>query len=362
MANDALVRFVLEHNQRMSHDFLGPDNKLAREEYRVEHPTEVTFLKCMDGRLNAALMSNTPLGIIEPHRTIGGKFNLGVPYLMDAMRELVNYSIAMRRKLLVFVTYHYSKGDRHRGCRGFEYDTAAAIRYTNELRSQFDRVFGTRHQTVYAVQMGIETDDEAFILHGNKGEILDLSTIVTTSPHELRRRIEQLFPDMNEHYTRDIMPFVVGNIQHIAQVRASNRSIQQLDHKERILGIGRGFDWLHLVNEALLIGPYTFDIRPIIKAAAGILQKNLQEGRIPQDEGLLLLGSWRYRDESLEANGAREHAIYFADLAEQIICEEYPDLVPVMQRLVGTVNLRTRLFTPIEEPRQLGTVQLQVAA
>ena len=47
----------------------------------------------MDGRLNLALMTETPPGIVQPFRNIGGKFDLGWPYFGILMREWVDYAV-----------------------------------------------------------------------------------------------------------------------------------------------------------------------------------------------------------------------------------------------------------------------------
>src|SRR5258708_6668216 len=69
------VDFIIETNRQNSEEFVRQQHN--RWLYRKLHTTEIAALKCMDGRLNLSLMTETPLGIIQPYRNIGGKFHLG---------------------------------------------------------------------------------------------------------------------------------------------------------------------------------------------------------------------------------------------------------------------------------------------
>ncbi|MDX9707578.1 MAG: hypothetical protein RBT86_08365, partial [Azospira sp.] len=59
-----------------SAQFASPENWLARERYLARHPTAIAVLKCMDGRINIPVATQTPLGIIQPFRNLGGIFDL----------------------------------------------------------------------------------------------------------------------------------------------------------------------------------------------------------------------------------------------------------------------------------------------
>ena len=59
------------------------------------------------------------------------------------------------------------------------------------------------------------------------------------------------------------------------------------------LRLGRGFDSRHTPNLALIIGPYSPDLADPLRKAAGIIQSNMEAGRIPND-GFLLLASVPY--------------------------------------------------------------------
>ena len=72
---------------------------------------------------------------------------------------------------LPLVTYHFSKGDPHRGCAGHGYDTAAARAGAVSLVNQIERVFGASHACVYPIVVGIETDEDSLVLHGKDDQV-----------------------------------------------------------------------------------------------------------------------------------------------------------------------------------------------
>ena len=216
------IEFLLEHNRKQSTSFCSPDATLARRQYRSVHPTEIGALKCMDGRLHLPVITNTPLGIIQPFRNIGGKFDLGWPFFGESFKGWVDYAVNRGRDCIVFVTYHWSRGDIHRGCRGFNYDLEATKVFTAKLTSEIEEVFGVGHVVVYPIQLGIETDVDGLVFHG-KGNPLDLSNLEETSSNFLQKELRRLYPDMKVQMLEDLMPLLLGNIEHIAEIRASNR-------------------------------------------------------------------------------------------------------------------------------------------
>jgi hypothetical protein len=341
----SVVQFLTDRNKEQTKTYTGSDAVLWRRQYRAKYPTEIAALKCMDGRLNLALMTETPPGIIQPFRNIGGKFDLGWPFFGVLMREWVEYALSRGRDCIV--TYHYSKGDTHRGCKGFGYDTAAANAAAEALRGKFEDVFGSSHQIVYPIVVGIETDGDALVLHGTNGEKFDMFENVDMNEDDLMQKLGALYPDMRERFRRDLVPLLVGNQRHIKKVQAENRTILDSEHREQILGIGRGFDWLHLPNKALLVGPYSYDLRTPISTAASILLDNLKSGRIPKDEGVVIMTSAVYRSHGPERLLAIEKARSLATFALDAISKDVPELMPYLVPLVGTVDLHTRAFEPL---------------
>jgi len=343
-----IIRFLLSHNVEQSKRFCSPDESLWRIQYRAKHPTEIAALKCMDGRLNLSVMTKTPLGIIQPFRNIGGKFDIGWPFFGKLLQEWVGNSIAKGSDCVILVTYHFSHGDKHRGCRGFNYDTKAAERYTSELKRDIEDVFGKNHAVVYPIQVGIETDEDALILHGEKGEILNLSKVSSITDNELRVILQRLYPDMKQGMVENLLPLLAGNIEHIKEIRAAKRPVVALNHTEQVLAVGRGFDWLHLPNKALIIGPYSYNLAEPIATAGKILLENLRKGRVPRSEGLTLLASAVYREEEgPEQYLAAKKAESLARFSIETLAREVPGIIEHLDVLAGVVNLNTRSFTPI---------------
>jgi len=71
-----------------------------------------------------------------PFRNLGGMFDLGWPHLGEVLSHHVLRMTSTGRRVLILITYHWSKGNPLRGCAGFNYDTKAAIAHTREIRSQ----------------------------------------------------------------------------------------------------------------------------------------------------------------------------------------------------------------------------------
>lgn len=43
----------------------------------------------MDGRINIPVATETPIGIMQPYRNLGGRFDLGWPHLCEVLSEHV---------------------------------------------------------------------------------------------------------------------------------------------------------------------------------------------------------------------------------------------------------------------------------
>ncbi|MFA5242379.1 MAG: hypothetical protein WC392_08420 [Sulfuricella sp.] len=66
------IEWLLDLARRHSASFTSPEMFLARERYLAEHPSDIVVLKCMDGRINIPVATNTPPGILTPIRNLGG--------------------------------------------------------------------------------------------------------------------------------------------------------------------------------------------------------------------------------------------------------------------------------------------------
>ena len=341
----SLVREVIERNIEQSTIFRSSDAYLARKFYRAQHPTEILWFKCMDGRLHGPVITETPVGIIQPLRNLAGSFELGWGYLADIFLQWVMYAVQNGRRCLPFITYHWSKSDVHKGCKGHNYDVEKAKLDASRLVHNIEKAFGKDHQIVYPIMVGIETDEDAMVLHGADGDSINLIDELETASDILKTKIRKLYPDMDKQVVEDLFALVEGNIRHIHDLRANPRPDQQTMHGEQIIAVGRGFDWLHWLNRALIIGPFSYDVATPIATAATIVLDNINKGLVPREEGALLMTSGVYRQPTgPEPILAELKANYLEEFALNVIKTRVPDLYPHLHVLSGSVDMETRMF------------------
>lgn len=313
-----------------------------RRNYRREHPTEIAATMCMDGRVNLTTFCELPFGIISPFRNIGGRYDLGWPLLRHSLNEWGRHAYKTYSPALLVITYHFSKGDEHRGCAGFKYNTAEAIASMKQFKAQVDSCYGSR---IHTILMGLETDGDALLVHGDNGHVLDMSEKDGASISDLQGDLAALFPLMPEQVRNDVASLLFGNIQHVAKIRKEGRRLKEFKHNERVLAIGQGFDWLRNENFALIIGPCDPVLDQPIVTAASIIQTNWKEKRIPKGGVLLISTPYRFPEHRL---GAMEQSRYLVKLATKCIAEQIPDMANFFEPLVGVLDLGTRAFETIE--------------
>jgi len=338
------IDWLFDLARRHGETFRSPDVWLAREHYLAEHPTAIAVLKCMDGRINIPVATNTPTGILMPFRKLGGMFDLGWPHLGEVLAHHVLRMTAAGRRVLFLITYHWSKGDPQRGCAGFGYDTAAAMAHTRAIRRQVEHIFGSGHGTVYPLVCGFETDEDALVIHSADGAALDLATVSDSEAATLEPRLAALLPDMPAQMRADLLPLLRGNLEHIAQVRGEARRHERLldvEHRELMICLGRGFDFLHTPNLALIIGPYSPDLADPLRKAAGIIADNMRAGRIP-DDGFLLLASVPYDEIGVDRARAELKSRFLSSFAAGVIRDEFPALVGRMSKRTAVLDWRSR--------------------
>jgi len=339
------IRWLLELGASHSEQYCSPEASLARQRYLAEHPTLVAVLKCMDGRIHIPHATKTPLGIILPFRNLGGIFDLGWPHLGEVLNAAVQQAVRAGRPVLILITYHFSKGDPARGCAGFDCDAQAAYEHTCRIRRQLETIFGEAHQTVYPLVCGFETDEDALILHGPSGQTLDVGSLDDLSHEDLAAHLRATCPDMPRQVLMDLLPLIRGNMDHIAEVRGTDRQLE-IAHREWAICIGRGFDFLHVPNVALIVGPYSPNLRDPVGRAAGIILDNMDSGRIP-DDGFLLLASVPYHDIGSDHNRAVLKARFLAGFAADVIGEDFPRLHERMLLRTAVLNWNTRALEEI---------------
>jgi hypothetical protein len=339
-----LATFILAHNKEQCAAFCSPCAALTRRMYRTKHPSEIIALKCMDGRLNLSVMTSTPPGIIKPYRNIGGKFDLGWPYFGRLILDDVEYAVCNGRPSIILATYHFSKGDHHRGCAGYNYDTDAARAGAVKLAEQFKIAFGDNHAVVFPVIVGVETDEGGLVFHGKGKDTFDIANHTDMIEEDVRNHLRHMYPTTPAFIIEDLLPLVAGNQQYVQKIRAEKRPVEEMEHKEQIIAVGHGFDWLHLLNRALIIGPYDPHWEDAVATATKIIIGNMKAKRVAGDEEVLLLVSAPFRSVGANQGVAREKALYLAREAERVIHERAPQVAKKLKVLVGTVNMHTRAF------------------
>ena len=340
--NLKLIDYVLKRNEEQSQVFMDPGKRLERQRYRAEHPTEIVALKCMDGRLNLALMTDMPPGIISPYRNLGGVFDLGWPYLGRLMLDKVEYAASQGRRVLALATYHFSKGDPHRGCAGHQYDTDAARAGAFRLRGQFDEDFGMGHEVVHAIVVGIETDEDSLVFHGEEGSVFSIADNLSLSEEVVRERLRQMYPTMNRTVFADMFEMVRGNRRHVEEVKKSDRPVIDMLHKENIIAVGRGFDWFHTPNKALIVGPFAADWTNAVATEGRIVLDNLKNGRISREDGVLLLVSSPFRNIGAERKIAQRKSQHIVAKSREALALAVPELQEIMSELVVIMDENTR--------------------
>lgn len=347
------IDWVFDLARRHGEAFRSPEAWLARQRYMADHPTAIAVLKCMDGRINIPVATNTPAGILMPFRNLGGMFDLGWPHLGEVLAHHVLRMTGDGRRVLFLITYHWSKGDPQRGCAGFQFNTAAAIAHTRQIRSQMQHIFGRGHATVYPLVCGFETDEDALTLHGadaTEGAALDLSSLSATDAATLEPRLAALLPDMPIQMRADLLPLLRGNLEHIADVRRQAQCQERLlavEHREWMICLGRGFDFLHTPNLALIIGPYSPDLADPVRKAASIIEGNMKAGRIP-DDGFLLLASVPYDEIGVDRARAEVKSRFLASFAAGVVQAEFGALAERMTKRTAVLDWRSRALELID--------------
>jgi len=180
----------------------------------------------------------------------------------------------------------------------------------------------------------------ALLLHGADDKILDLASMTQDDAGTLGRRLNTLYPDMPEQMQSDLLPLLEGNLKWTAQVRSACRSLD-IEHREWMICLGRGFDFLHTPNLALIIGPYSPDLADPIRKAAGIIEVNMNAGRIPND-GFLLFASVPYQEIGMDRARAELKSNFLAGFAAEVIRAEFPELAEHMYIQKAVLSWRSR--------------------
>ncbi|HEY4521164.1 MAG TPA: hypothetical protein VJL57_02065 [Candidatus Paceibacterota bacterium] len=129
----------------------------------------------------------------------------------------------------------------------------------------------------------------------------------------------------------DLLPLIVGNQKYVKDMRGQNRPAVDMEHKEQIIAVGRGFDWLHLPNRALIIGPYDPRWEDAVAVAGTIVLGNMKAQRIPETDGALLLLAAPFRTVGADAGVAVEKALFLERESRRVLEERVPEIVKILK-------------------------------
>ncbi|MBI4142868.1 hypothetical protein HY480_03280 [Candidatus Uhrbacteria bacterium] len=342
-ASGSIIDRIIAINGEESDRYVAADS--ARRRHWAKHPTGFAALKCMDGRVHVPTMTQTAIGLVKPFRAIGGRFELWWPAFAKRMWNWVKAVRDRGDRCVVLVTYHYSASNPHLGCAGWNHDTAAARAHAERLAAGFDRVFG---EQVTAMVTGVETDRDILTLHGTHGDVSG-AHLIGKSDGAAQAELAAAFPRMDDRALADCMPFLIGNAAHVAAVTEHPRKVSALDHDERVIAIGHGFDyWVAHRNVAVIVNDVDPNLDVPIETAARILERNLVTA--VADDDVLLLASVPYSTHGIERALAIERARGLNGFAQLVIRNRNPKLVDTgrLHALVGITFERTKRLEVIE--------------
>ncbi len=314
------VQKLLAYNAEQSREFA----KRARERkcWESVHPTKIIVFECMDGRVNFSLAAGLPFGIVSSFRSMGGIFDLGMPYFAKTLSTVVRESLTDGRNCLLVVTYHFSKGDKHNGCKGHDYNTESAKLSAEKFCSELKEIF--TQGKAYPIVLGIETDEDRFVVENSSLEKL---------PSWIRKDLDFILSE---------------NAKRANELRRTEKEKQ---HGENIIAVGTGFGWIHSYNRALIIGPWHYDLNAPVITAANIVLSNLKEKRISESDGILLLcGAVPVGDNvsAIELAFAKKEAKALSEHCAKIIETSVPEVLPYLHTITGITNPKTRMFLLVQ--------------
>jgi len=336
-------------NAEHSRMFCDSEAQGVRRKFRGRHPVGLFVFGCMDGRNNISNATEIPVGIIKNYRELGGRWEWWNYIDLIFYKDLM-YWINQGKDCLVFVSYHFSKSSPSLGCAGFGYDVDAAIKSNIIFKKKIENVYGVNRLVVFPILLGLETDEEALIIHGNNPDrTLRVADLAEYDEDYIKSVLSQMFKAMQPEIMSLMLCLIAGNIRHIAKIRASHRPLVTLNHCEWVVAIGQGLDWFYQPNQAIIVGMYSNRPEESIVKAVDIIEKNIIEGRVPRDEGFVLLASSSFRSEAgSEKSRACERALENMRFAQKIIRKNHSHLFDVMQPLVTVTNLDNRKFTEVK--------------
>ena len=99
---------------------------------------------------------------------------------------------------------------------------------------------------------------------------------------------------------------------------------------------------------ALIIGPYSPNLADPLRKAAGIIESNLQAGRIP-DDGFRLLSSVPYEEIGVDRARAELKSQFLSRFADGVMRDEFHEWAEKMTRHTAILDWRSRRLEQIDD-------------
>jgi hypothetical protein len=159
-----------------------------------------------------------------------------------------------------------------------------------------------------------------------------------------------MFPGMDSVMLEDFVELVVRNQHHVKEIIAQDRHPMDLDHRESVICFGRGFDWLHVPNKALIIGPFGNDLSASIITAGNLILGNIKAGRVDPSKGVVVMTAGLFYTEGRNKHRIMLKSYELYSYAKKLLEENVPELFKIsnVQYLVGLTSHDTREFTEID--------------
>lgn len=321
-------------------------NRHERVELQRSIGVKPFVFKCSDGRPHAASYTGIMEGILYPFRNIGSRFDMTWYHLNTAvLNEMKRWENEVEY-FMMMATAHKSEGSKDRCCSGFKNDTPAAMRAAAALRDQMLNIFPRGKScrfNVFPVQCCFETDEERLLLYNEHGDEFDPKKWIGSSRGDVTSEIDKMFRKAPQKVRDLLVRMEMGNISHVNEIISLNRPSIDMEHRECILGVGKGFWYFMRANKIIIIGPYDPDLRNQISVGANIIKENLANGRIKH--GFILMTSTLTDPDDIQP--ARFRAAGLMDIAQEVIRKEHPELLECMLPMQVAVNRESMLFEEV---------------
>ncbi len=324
-------------------------NQKARNASKYHGNIRIGYFGCMGGRADFVTYVNAPFGMVRQWRNGGGIFDLAQwDSLQASVKEFWSEAMMQGQQVLFIVASHGSDFPIL-GCKGHKHNSAAAAKCARDLKDALEGFFAG-NPDVYVVRIHLETDEEAVTFYGDRNDPLRLRAMPPgISKNEMGRSLGELYQDtrgrmMPVEMFEEVLALAMNNLAHIAEVRLVRRPTPALDHREWILALGGGFDWLHgQSNTAMVVWPHDPDFHCWVVEAVRIISQSVDRPWFSQERGVVIAVSAPYNPDpygvfqrlaeakarKLEA-AVRSTALYAA-----------PQIVPYLQVLTVTTNMAT---------------------